>query len=633
MLKYKTSKITEAMNDLFDAALYEADPAVTIVGNDNSELEASKSNLEHFISTAFSDHGEDISNISLTYDGNEALLAIDVNDQANVEDLTNLYQSKFDLQGKEDGSWSVSDVESSGNNSFTIRLNLGGEVSSDTGYSEDDIVVLTSGTGAEVVVEDISYNNNLDELIDLINSKNFTSDDDVVEFIETSDEVDALRGNSLDDKSNGDIDTPIAEESEKLTESARNIELLYRCLECGKNFEYELDDSTAVQDIVDDIDKKGDCDPMDYNLPSHCDWCGSMDVRIEGVKGLNEDEDFDDDGDFDPSWDEQIGDAIWDAIDNFNVELDFDYHAEGGFGDYENLISLVSTGRTIASISDQDLKGKHMDEVTAYVKDQIIQGFKDYREDLNDSGYTEDMNDEEIADAREAVDNVLGSINESEEVKESMKLVEYSKEDLDLYKKLTEDEDDDYAWLVEQVENAMNPVFRKIDDKFGTDMGFDSSFCTNLCEGIEEELDDYIKSNRDSEYEEEYDESEKLTEQVVPASELGFKHQELAKIEDEVALISKLKGEDPGNELYTDLLGCFDKAIEVLKDAIGEEPVGTVVGQEDVSINIDADNKLGGSEDESISDLDASEIPDEEVAPEEDVDLEEPIEEPEEEEM
>ena len=89
---------------------------------------------------------------------------------------------------------------------------------------------------------------------------------------------------------------------------------------------------------------------------------------------------------------------------------------------------------------------------------------------------------------------------------------------------------------------------------------------------------------------------EKLTEQVVPASQLGFKHQQLAKIQEDIALISELKAEDPSNELYTNLLGCYDKAIEVIKDAIDEDPIGTVLGNGDMAIDINDE----GSEDPGL---------------------------------
>lgn len=99
---------------------------------------------------------------------------------------------------------------------------------------------------------------------------------------------------------------------------------------------------------------------------------------------------------------------------------------------------------------------------------------------------------------------------------------------------------------------------------------------------------DHENSNED----EEYDEGEQLTEQVVPASQLGFKHQQLAKIQDDIALISELKGEDPSNELYTSLLKCYDDAVKVLQDSIAEDPIGTVLGNGDVSIDIaDSDTK------------------------------------------
>lgn len=79
-------------------------------------------------------------------------------------------------------------------------------------------------------------------------------------------------------------------------------------------------------------------------------------------------------------------------------------------------------------------------------------------------------------------------------------------------KTLKEVDISDYAWIVEQVEGAMNPVFNAIDSKFGTEMGYDSDFCTSLCEDIEEQLEEWIDDNSESEEDEDdedYDESAK----------------------------------------------------------------------------------------------------------------------------
>ena len=46
--------------------------------------------------------------------------------------------------------------------------------------------------------------------------------------------------------------------------------------------------------------------------------------------------------------------------------------------------------------------------------------------------------------------------------------------------------DDDLSWLVELVENQMNPIYDAVDSRFNTNMGYDNSFCTDLCEYVEE---------------------------------------------------------------------------------------------------------------------------------------------------
>lgn len=61
-----------------------------------------------------------------------------------------------------------------------------------------------------------------------------------------------------------------------------SVTVLYQCKECGKRFEDQVD-ANLVSDIEDDINSKGECDPFDYNLPAHCDWCGSEDTRIKKV--------------------------------------------------------------------------------------------------------------------------------------------------------------------------------------------------------------------------------------------------------------------------------------------------------------------------------------------------------------
>lgn len=71
---------------------------------------------------------------------------------------------------------------------------------------------------------------------------------------------------------------------------------------------------------------------------------------------------------------------------------------------------------------------------------------------------------------------------------------------------------------------------------------------------------------------------DELKEAVVPASQLDFKHQQLAKVQDDIKVISELKAEDTSNDLYTKLLDSYDKIVTILTDSIAEDPVGTVVG-------------------------------------------------------
>lgn len=73
------------------------------------------------------------------------------------------------------------------------------------------------------------------------------------------------------------------------------------------------------------------------------------------------------------------------------------------------------------------------------------------------------------------------------------------------------------------------------------------------------------------------DGSAKLEEDTVPASVLDFKHTELKKVQDNIALIAGLKAEEPSNELYTKLMDAYDKVQKALEDVIEEDPVGTVV--------------------------------------------------------
>lgn len=102
---------------------------------------------------------------------------------------------------------------------------------------------------------------------------------------------------------------------------------------------------------------------------------------------------------------------------------------------------------------------------------------------------------------------------------------------------------------------------------------FDESMQDDLEEPVEDDIDEI------------QEESEELTEDVVPASQLDFGHQQLAKVQADIELIAGLKAEDTSNELYTDLLDAYDKVMKVLSDYIAESPAGTVIGQDNSTLD------------------------------------------------
>lgn len=81
---------------------------------------------------------------------------------------------------------------------------------------------------------------------------------------------------------------------------------------------------------------------------------------------------------------------------------------------------------------------------------------------------------------------ILKNINEGVSLKESIG-----------WSHSMSEEDDN--WIIAQVEDNMNKVFDKIDNKFGTNMGYDNDFCTRLCEDIEEQLEEWLEENLESE--------------------------------------------------------------------------------------------------------------------------------------
>lgn len=499
MLKYKTSRLTEAIDSYFDMALCEADPAVNISGNDNSELMANRNSLEQFLSNAFSDHSEDIKNVELNYDGENASINVILNDGAEEGTLESLYRSKFELAGKENGSFKVIDTVGT-EQGFTINVSLSNDTNdlmtdedvigdnstpeetgraADTEYTFEDLERITSGTGAEVVVDDFSLNGAADTLTEIVNNQHFTNDDEVIEFIETSGEVEEMRNafneSEITNLSKTRVEKPISFKTVDVDLS--NVDnMIGKYVKIG-NFYHEVLSVTAYDNkyVIDFAVSTDGKQPGGQFEPGTIEEIDNLQFFEEQKEEkLEETEldgiDYGDDEYVEPdSFDDIVSEAAWEAIDKLG-ENRFDYTQDGSAGQYVNTFFDNQTGHTVASITDEEIEGMSKDEIVAYFIKKIEEG---------------------------------------------------------------------------------------------------------------------IKHNRG------------LTEQVVPASELGFKHQELAKIEGEVALISKLKGEDPGNELYTKLLGCFDKAIEILKDSIGEEPIGTIVGKDDVSVTIDSeDNKLGGAEEE-----------------------------------
>lgn len=120
-------------------------------------------------------------------------------------------------------------------------------------------------------------------------------------------------------------------------------------------------------------------------------------------------------------------------------------------------------------------------------------------------------------------------------------------------------------------------------------------------------FDTYMSETNDG-----LDESEELVEDEIPASQLDFKHQQLAKVQSDIELIAGLKAEDTSNDLYTNLLDAYDKIVEVLTDAIAEDPVGTVVGDNnsDTGLTVDTDDSIDIDTDEEMP---TDEISDEEL--------------------
>ena len=519
MLKYETSKLTEAIDNYFDNVLNEADPAVNIIGNDDNELDGIKNNLEHFISTAFNDHAEDIANVDISYSGKTAVLEISLKDSSDISTLQSFYESKFELQGSESGDFyvaSTDSVDSEGKIILHLELkhgdsSLDGEDNEDKNgsYTFDDLYEICLGTDASIVLEDIENSLHTDELVDLVNSGMFVDNDDIIEFITFDDEVQALRDDEQEyNSTDANESENLQEDDDKLKQVIKNAKDQAK-IEGYDQYIYQDKDGSYSFSRVDDS-----------NYHNGETYIGKVSVEVNnGTKSYKvylEKETINED----------------DKSNNIRLEGD---SSNSKTHTWEVLYNRSAIERCSMPNSRKTIKGT-CNDLMKFLDDQYVEGC------YNDDGK--------------------------------------------------------YATLSEWKENQE-----------WADPGGSTAVLEIRCDG-KIVFEDHSYDIEDFDYDDDdLDENETLTEQVVPASELGFKHQELAKIEDEVALISKLKGEDPGNELYTKLLDCFDKAISTLKDAIGEEPVGTVVGNDEVSITTDSEAKLGGSEDdESTSDLDREDI-------------------------
>ena len=663
MLKYKTSKLTEAIDNYFDNVLNEADPAVNIVGNGDNELDGIKNNLEHFISTAFNDHADDIANVDISYSGKTATIEVSLKDGANVSTLQSFYESKFELQGSESGDFYVTGTGDTGSESkFILYLELGSgdgsssdnedsneEENKDGSYTFDDLYEICLGTDAQVVLEDIEQALHTDELLDLVNSQTFVDNDDIIEFITFDSEVESLRSNGEDSDTN---------ESQSINEDEHSLTRTEQKLKDAIKNEIGKDVDVSKVKLNWTADGKYGVDSFDGS--KICELDPSLFTRDEDKELVNlnyfyrDDEDFENPSHEDrpineSSDEERLASEVYEEIvavmtekgldsSNYDEVLDF---CENSFRSYAIIGAEDKTGKeymwwidedpedvfkvTVQELGSQDHVNENEDSDTyaKYNKDYKVGDIVEVRDPFNSSKYNGDY---EIVRklSKEEGEGLYNTNFDGYELRPTDPEYKDSTIKQCTYRmRLKEDDGESYIDY-EDFDTVINEVVDEVREELGPDYDYtqdgefenftntfykDGEIVASISDDEVADLDrddmkkyflDKIKGTN---------ENETLIEQVVPASELGFKHQELAKIEDEVALISKLKGEDPGNELYTKLLDCFDKAIGTLKDAIGEEPVGTVVGDDEVSITTPTESKLGGSEeDESVSDLDSSDV-------------------------
>ena len=77
----------------------------------------------------------------------------------------------------------------------------------------------------------------------------------------------------------------LAESLKEGTDPDLEVELEYECQECGKTSEATVNIERGLfEDLVKAIEEEGEFDPYEWNLPAHCDWCGSEDTRVVGIR-------------------------------------------------------------------------------------------------------------------------------------------------------------------------------------------------------------------------------------------------------------------------------------------------------------------------------------------------------------
>ena len=430
MLKYKTSKLTEAIDNYFDNVLNEADPAVNIVGNDDNELDGIKNNLEHFISTAFNDHAEDIANVDISYSGKTAVLEISLKDSSDISTLQSFYESKFELQGSESGDFYVTGTGDTGSESkFILYLELGSgdgsssdnedsneEENKDGSYTFDDLYEICLGTDAQVVLEDIEQALHTDELLDLVNSQTFVDNDDIIEFITFDSEVESLRSNGEDSDTN---------ESQSINEDEHSLTRTEQKLKDAIKNEIGKDVDVSKVKLNWTADGKYGVDSFDGS--KICELDPSLFTRDEDKELVNlnyfyrDDEDFENPSHEDrpineSSDEERLASEVYEEIvavmtekgldsSNYDEVLDF---CENSFRSYAIIGAEDKTGKeymwwidedpedvfkvTVQELGSQDHVNENEDSDTyaKYNKDYKVGDIVEVRDPFNSSKYNGD---------------------------------------------------------------------------------------------------------------------------------------------------------------------------------------------------------------------------------------------------